>query len=140
MIAQCGVLESHIVGRWSEALEDVDKQQADSATAMRDVIDRWRDIALSEVSHQDVTGDGQPVAWWFDKENATTEAFMRALAGDPELVVPGKPADRQFLTRFLRPSRPMGKRLKDDRPTVEEWISDGAPVPEEHLKAQKWEV
>jgi hypothetical protein len=34
----------------------------------------------------------------------------------------------------------MGKRLKDDRPTVEEWISDGAPVPEEHLKAQNWEV
>jgi hypothetical protein len=65
---------------------------------------------------------------------------MRALAGDPELVVPGKPADSQFLTRFLRPSRPMGKRLKDDRPTVEEWISDGAPVPEEHLKAQNWEV
>ena len=118
----------------------MDKQQADSATAMRDVIDRWHDIALSEVSHQDVTGDGQPVAWWFDKENATTEAFMRALAGDPELVVPDKPADSQFLTRFLRPSRPMGKRLKDDRPTVEEWISDGAPVPEEHLKAQNWEV
>ena len=43
----------------------MDKQQADSATAMRDVSDRWRDIALSEVSHQDVTGDGQPVAWWW---------------------------------------------------------------------------
>jgi hypothetical protein len=34
----------------------------------------------------------------------------------------------------------MGKRLKDDRPMVEEWISDGAAVPEEHLKAQNWEV
>ena len=96
---------------------------------MRDFIDRWRDIAIGEVSHQDVTVGDHPVAWWFDRNNATTEAFMAALVGDPQLVVPGRPNESKFITRFLRPTRPMGQRLQGDRPIVEQWIADGALVP-----------
>ena len=105
------------------------KQENDSAVAMREVIDRWRDVAINVVSHLDVNVADHPVAWWFDKKNATTEDFMKALAGDSSLVVPGKPAESQFFTRYLKLTRPMGKRLKDDRATVEKWIADGAPVP-----------
>jgi hypothetical protein len=103
----------------------------ESANGMRDVIERWRDVAIDVPSHMDVTVADKPVAWWFDKNNATTEAFMKALAGDSQLVVPGKPEESQFYTRFLKLTRPMGERLKDARATIEKWIVDGAPVPDE---------
>ncbi len=96
-----------------------------SAILMRDVIDKWRDIALTVPSHLDTTLGDHPITWWFDIANATTEEFMRALASDPELVVPGRPAESAFVTRFLRPTRPMGIRLAEDRPIVENWITDG---------------
>lgn len=98
-------------------------------SAMRDLIDRWRDIAIVEVAHQSRTVAGRPVAWWLSKANATTEDFMRALAGDPQLIVPGRPNESRFLTSFLKPTRPMGARLAADRQIVEDWISANVPIP-----------
>jgi heme oxygenase-like protein len=99
------------------------------AIAMRDFIDRWRDVAILEASHETRTVAGKPVAWWFNTANATTEGFMRALASDTQLIVPGRPGDSRFFTTFLKPSRRMGVRLTSDRQIVESWISANAPIP-----------
>jgi Iron-containing redox enzyme len=99
-----------------------------SAEAMIAVLEKWRSVAVSEVAHFDVSVAGHAVAWWFDTANASTLDFMKALAGDPALVVPSRPADSPLLTRFLRPSRAMGRRLRDDRDAVERWIAAGAPL------------
>ncbi|CAN1546603.1 Iron-containing redox enzyme [Rhabdaerophilaceae bacterium] len=103
---------------------------AGEAEAMRDFVDRWRDIAIVEESHQSRIVSGKDVSWWLSKANATTEDFMRALSGDPNLVIPGQPEASRFLTSFLKQTRPMGSRLSADRPIVENWISAGAPIPE----------
>jgi len=100
-----------------------------AATAMRDFIDRWRNVAIGVSAHQSRNVAGKPVAWWFNTANATTEDFMRALAGDSQLVTPGKPSQSPFLTVFLKPTRPMGQSLAADRQLVEDWISAGAPLP-----------
>lgn len=102
---------------------------ADSATAMRDLVDSWRDVAARELGHFVSSLGGQPVSWWFDLQNASTRDFMKALASDPMLVVPGHPAESGLLTVYLEPSRSMGRRLANDRHMIEKWIADGAPLP-----------
>ncbi|MDR6294313.1 hypothetical protein E9232_006867 [Inquilinus ginsengisoli] len=97
--------------------------------AMRNFIDRWRDIAVLEVAHQSRVVAGKEVAWWLNKANATTEDFMSALAGDGTYVVSGRPSESRFVTSFLKPSRPMGARLAADRQLVEDWIAAGTPIP-----------
>lgn len=104
---------------------------------MKGVIDKWRSIAASEVAHLDVSVGDHPVAWWFDTANASTGEFIAALAADPALVVPGRPADSPLLSRYLRTSRAMGRRLRDDRAAVERWIAAGAPLSDEQAPPAK---
>lgn len=105
----------------------------DSAAAMRDLIDRYRDAALTSAGHQTVTLGDHPVVWWFNLANATTLQLMTALAADSRLVTPGHPELSLLVTRYLKPTRPMGGRLASDRVIIEQWITDGASVPAEVL-------
>jgi hypothetical protein len=97
--------------------------------AMRALIDRWRDVALTSAGHQDYTLGDHPVVWWFNLQNASTDQFMAALAAEPRFIVPGRPDESPLVTRFLRPGRPMGARLAADRQVIEAWIAAGAPLP-----------
>ena len=83
-------------------------RDTESATSMRDVLDRWRPTARTVPRHQTLQLNGHPIAWWFDPANATTIQLMEALKSDSSLVTPGNPDTSTLFTVYLRPARPMG--------------------------------
>jgi hypothetical protein len=110
--------------------------------AIAELIDRFRDVALTVPAHQRMKLSGpdpadstkqrdESVAWWFDLKNATTAQFMAALAWDKRYVVSGKPEESVLITKLLAEQKGMAQRLG---PTgvqyVRDWIAAGTPAPE----------
>lgn len=119
------------------SLKPFEKRDTKSASAMRDVLDRWRLTALSIGRHQTLQLDGHSVAWWFDTANATTIQLMEALKSDRTLVAPGNPDGSTLVTVYLRFSRPMGQRLAADAETIKTWILEGCPIPPEENRTPR---